>query len=72
MVLRAYSYRPAQLCGPGFFLVGDAAAFIDPILSEGCLLAMYSAYLATWAIDRSFKDRSREAESRASFTDQFA
>ena len=67
-----YSYRPGQLCGPGFFLIGDAAAFIDPILSEGCLLAMYSAYLAAWAIDRSLKDPSKVAQSQALFTRQFA
>jgi flavin-dependent dehydrogenase len=70
--LRPYAYRPKQLCGPGFFLVGDAAAFIDPILSEGCLLAMYSAYMAAWAIDRSLKDPSRAAVSQAFFTRQFA
>lgn len=71
-VIRPYSHRPKQLCGPGFYLIGDAAAFIDPVLSEGCLLAMYSAYLAAWAIDRSFKDPRRAAESQAFFTNQFA
>lgn len=70
--LRPYSYRPKQLCGPGFYLVGDAAAFIDPVLSEGCLLAMYSAYLAAWAIDRSFRNPRRAAENQAFFASQFA
>lgn len=71
-VLRPYSYRPKQLCGPGFFLVGDAAAFIDPILSEGCLLAMFSAYMAAWAIDRSLRDPDRTADYQSLFTRQFA
>lgn len=71
-VLRPYSYRPKQLCGPGFFLVGDAAAFIDPVLSEGCLLAMFSAYMAAWAIDRSFRDQDRGDDYQALFTRQFA
>jgi flavin-dependent dehydrogenase len=71
-VLRPYSYRPKRLCGPGFFLIGDAAAFIDPVLSEGCLLAMYSAHMAAWTIDRSLRDTSRTTEYQALFTRQFA
>jgi flavin-dependent dehydrogenase len=70
-VIRDYSYRPTQLTGPGFFLIGDAAAFIDPIFSAGIPLAMYSAYLTTWAIDRSFRDPSRSAENQGVFARQF-
>ncbi|MBI4638421.1 MAG: tryptophan 7-halogenase [Candidatus Rokubacteria bacterium] len=71
-VMRHYSYRPKALTGPGFFLIGDSAAFIDPIFSEGCLLAFYSAFLAAWAIDRSFRHPERTVESQAVFTRQFA
>ena len=70
--IRDYSYRPKRLEGPGYFLCGDAAAFIDPIFSEGCLLAFYSAHLATWAIDRSMRTPSSERQSRKIFADQFA
>ncbi len=70
-IIRDYSYRPTQLAGPGFFLIGDAAAFVDPIFSVGLVLAMYSAYLATWAIDRSFKNRGQVAQNRAIFSSQF-
>jgi flavin-dependent dehydrogenase len=70
--IRDYSYRPKQLAGPGFFLIGDAAAFIDPIFSEGCLLAFYSAYLTSWAIDRSFKHPNLVEQSRAICASQFA
>jgi flavin-dependent dehydrogenase len=70
-IIRDYSYRPTQLAGPGFFLVGDAAAFVDPIFSVGAVLAMYSAYLATWAIDRSFKHRGQIAQNQAIFSSQF-
>lgn len=70
-VVRDYSYRPTQLAGPGFFLLGDAAAFIDPIFSIGVVLAMFSAGLATWAIDRSFKKPSQAEDSRALFTRHF-
>jgi flavin-dependent dehydrogenase len=69
--IRDYSYRPAQLTGPGFFLIGDAAAFIDPIFSIGIVLGMYSGYLAAWAIDRSLGDPSKTASSQAIFARQF-
>jgi len=70
--MRDYSYRPERLEGPGYFLCGDAAAFIDPIFSEGCLLAFYSAFLASWAIDRSLQDPATEKSSRKIFAGQFA
>jgi flavin-dependent dehydrogenase len=69
-VIRDYSYRPTQLAGPGFFLVGDAAAFIDPIFSAGVVLAMYSGFSAAWAINRSLKNPKRVAEYQAQFANQ--
>lgn len=68
--IRDYSYRPTQVAGSGFFLIGDAAAFIDPIFSVGAVLAMYSAYLAAWAIDNSFKDPARAEHYRKLFSCQ--
>lgn len=38
-----YSYYSTQQTGPGFALVGDAFAFIDPVFSSGVYLAMSSA-----------------------------
>jgi flavin-dependent dehydrogenase len=70
-VVRDYSYRPSQLAGPGFFLIGDAAAFIDPIFSIGIVLGMYSAFLAAWAIDCAFREPSRLAQYQAIFARQF-
>ncbi|MCG8606858.1 tryptophan 7-halogenase [bacterium] len=70
-VIRDYSYRPADLTGPGFFLIGDAAAFVDPIFSIGIVLAMYSAYLAAWSIDQSFKNPKRTKDMQAIFAKQF-
>lgn len=70
-VIRDYSYRPTQLSGPGFFLLGDAAAFVDPIFSIGVVLAMFSAYLAGWAIDRALKNPARTADFQAIFANQF-
>jgi flavin-dependent dehydrogenase len=40
----SYSCRP--FAGPGFFLLGDAAAFIDPIFSTGVCMGLNSAIRA--------------------------
>ncbi len=45
-VIADFSYRCAPYAGPGYFLVGDAATFIDPIFSTGVCLAMMSAVRA--------------------------
>ncbi|HVR98278.1 MAG TPA: NAD(P)/FAD-dependent oxidoreductase [Thermoanaerobaculia bacterium] len=39
-VLADFSYRCAPYAGPGYFLAGDAATFIDPIFSTGVCLGM--------------------------------
>lgn len=69
-MIRDYSYRPTQLAGPGYFLIGDAAAFIDPIFSIGIVLGMYSASMATWAIDRSFRNPGQTARNQAIYASQ--
>lgn len=43
---RDWSYRSRRFSGPGILLAGDAACFIDPILSTGVHLAMTSAFWA--------------------------
>jgi flavin-dependent dehydrogenase len=68
--IRDYSYRPTQVAGPGFFLTGDAAAFIDPIFSVGVVLAMYSAYVSAWAIHQSFRNPAKAAHYRDIFAAQ--
>ena len=42
-VLADFSYVCSPFAGPGYFLVGDAATFLDPIFSTGATLAMMSA-----------------------------
>jgi halogenation protein CepH len=39
-LVRDWSYRSGRFCGPGFAMLGDAAAFVDPILSTGVFLAL--------------------------------
>jgi flavin-dependent dehydrogenase len=45
-----YSYRSTQVTGDGYILIGDAAAFIDPLFSSGVMLAMSSAAFAVEAL----------------------
>jgi len=50
-VIQDWTYRNTHLVGPGWYLVGDAAAFVDPILSSGLNLAHNCALLAANAIN---------------------
>ena len=43
---RDWSYRMRSVAGPGWLLVGDAAGFIDPVLSTGVFLAMHAGFHA--------------------------
>ncbi len=54
-IMRDYSYAPDRIAGPGYFVIGDAAGFVDPIFSIGVVMALYSGQLAAWAIDRSLQ-----------------
>jgi flavin-dependent dehydrogenase len=45
-----YSYTSDSFTGPGYLLVGDAACFLDPLLSTGVHLATFSALLAAASI----------------------
>lgn len=38
-----YSYLSNRMSGPGYLMIGDAFAFIDPVFSSGVYLAMSSA-----------------------------
>jgi hypothetical protein len=45
-----FSYVADSFCGPGYFLLGDAACFLDPMLSTGVHLAMYSGLLSAASV----------------------
>jgi FADH2-dependent halogenase/halogenation protein CepH len=47
-----FCYHSETLSGPGFFLVGDAACFGDPMLSGGVYLAVVTGMKAAEAVDR--------------------
>jgi 2-polyprenyl-6-methoxyphenol hydroxylase-like FAD-dependent oxidoreductase len=46
-----WSYVCDSFKGPGYLLVGDAACFVDPILSTGVDLAMEGAFKAAIAVN---------------------
>ena len=49
------------MSGPGWMLVGDALAFVDPMFSSGVYLAMNSAALGADAVDAALRAPAREA-----------
>lgn len=65
MVEGDYSYAAESFCGPGYFLCGDAACFLDPLLSTGVHLAMLSAMLSAASIASLLRG---EVEERAALS----
>jgi flavin-dependent dehydrogenase len=56
-----YSYDSARMGGPGWVLVGDAFAFLDPVFSSGVYLAMSGAEQAVNVVDTAMREPAREA-----------
>jgi flavin-dependent dehydrogenase len=56
-----YSYDSARMAGPGWILIGDAFAFLDPVFSSGVYLAMSGAEQAVEVVDRALREPHREA-----------
>jgi flavin-dependent dehydrogenase len=55
-----YSYDSSQIGGPGWVLIGDAFAFIDPVFSSGVYLAMYGAEQAAQAVEAALREPAAE------------
>jgi flavin-dependent dehydrogenase len=55
-----YSYDSTQMGGPGWVLVGDAFAFLDPVFSSGVYLAMSGAEQAAQVVDAALRDPKGE------------
>lgn len=62
-----YSYIAGSVTGPGYFLVGDAACFIDPLLSTGVHLATHSAMLGAASIASALRGEVTEQQAREFF-----
>jgi flavin-dependent dehydrogenase len=55
-----YSYDASRMGGPGWVLVGDAFAFLDPVFSSGVYLAMDGAERAAKLVDAALREPQRE------------
>jgi flavin-dependent dehydrogenase len=60
--IRDWSYVCSRFSGPGFLLVGDAAAFVDPLWSTGVFLAMRGAHLAAQVLGPILDGTAAETE----------
>jgi flavin-dependent dehydrogenase len=69
--IRNYAYKPVHLVVDGCYLVGDAAAFVDPINSAGVTFGMYAGALAAGSIERSLHDPSRAERHQALYAHQY-
>ncbi len=66
-----FSYVADRFCGSGYFLLGDAACFLDPLLSTGVHLAMYSGLLAAASISALSHGDVGEDEAQAFYESLF-
>ena len=62
-----FSYSCEHTHGPGYLLIGDAYAFIDPVFSSGVMLAMQGGCLAADTVQTCLREPSRAAEALARF-----
>lgn len=58
-----YSYSATSYAGPGYRIVGDAAAFIDPFFSSGVHLALSGALSAAASICSSIRGDLSETDA---------
>lgn len=66
--LRRMAYRNRQTVGDGWVMIGDAAAFLDPIYSSGLFLALGSATLAAGCISEALETGDCSAARLGAFT----
>ncbi len=66
---RDWSYTCRRMHGEGWVLVGDAAAFIDPLLSTGVTLAVRGARIAADAVDFAVRHPGAAAEALQAYED---
>lgn len=71
---RHLAYQADRVCGPGYALVGDAAAFMDPFYSPGMDWIAYTTTSAAALIDSACRGRppaERIARQNRAFTESY-
>ena len=66
-----YSYMADSVTGPGYFLIGDAACFIDPLLSTGVHLATHSSLLCAASIASILRNEVTEQQAMMFFDQSY-
>ncbi len=61
-VISDFTYRCDPFSGPGHFLIGDAAAFLDPVWSTGLTLGLLGAEQAAGSVIRMSKGSTAATE----------
>ena len=51
-----FSYKADRMHGDRYIMIGDAFAFVDPVLSSGVMLAMNSAFLGADVVDAHLRN----------------
>ncbi|WCN03359.1 NAD(P)/FAD-dependent oxidoreductase [Streptomyces sp. M92] len=62
-----YCYLSNQVTGPGWFMVGDAGCFVDPIFSSGVFLAMVTGRTAGRKVLEAIENPSLEDAARDAY-----
>ncbi|MCC6660291.1 MAG: tryptophan 7-halogenase [Phycisphaerales bacterium] len=62
-----FSHRCEPFAGPGYFLVGDAATFVDPIFSTGVCMGMMSGRAAATAAAALLREPRRAERLRRDY-----
>jgi flavin-dependent dehydrogenase len=65
-----FSYVSRSNHGPGYLMLGDAFAFIDPVFSSGVWLAMRNGVLGAETIDTCLKNPAKSAQALRRFDRQ--
>jgi FAD-dependent halogenase len=69
--VRDWAYTCDETAGPGYYLAGDSAAFLDPLLSTGVSLAMLSGYSASVCIHSVLTDPSMDAAAAKFYSNNY-
>ena len=65
-----FSYSCEQTHGPGYLMIGDAFAFIDPVFSSGVMLAMHGGFVAADTVEKCLKEPASAAAALRDFDRQ--
>lgn len=63
-----FSYWNEQVAGPGYFVIGDAGCFVDPVFSAGVYLATITGIRAAESIARILNGLEREDTVQREYT----